>query len=72
MDPNDVTSYEKTLYSDANAVNEPCTAKATVYCATMLSGLVARAVKGFCVDKVYPRSVQWSIILDHFVAWRNK
>lgn len=72
MNQDDVTSYEKTLYTDANAVNEPCTAKATVYCATMLSGLVARTVKGFCVDKVYPRSVQWDIKNNAFQAWSNK
>ncbi len=64
-------SYEKSHYSDLQAVVEPCTAKSTVYCATMLSGLVARTVKGFCVDNVYPKSVQWSIISDHFIAWRN-
>lgn len=65
-------NYEKSLYSDSDAVQEPCTAKATVYCATMLSGLVARTVKGFAVDGVYPKTVQWDIKGDAFQAWRTE
>jgi hypothetical protein len=75
MDPGslkDRDTYLKTLYTDSDAVQEPCTAKSTVYCATMLSGLVARTVKGFCVDKVYPRTVQWDIKKNAFQAWSNK
>lgn len=64
MDPNDpadIKSYEKTLYTDANSHNEPCTAKATVYTACMLAGLVCKTVKDIQMDGPYPRTVQWSI-----------
>jgi molybdopterin/thiamine biosynthesis adenylyltransferase len=64
MNPHDAAdrvSYEKTLYSDDKAVQEPCTAKSTTYTALLLSGLVAKAVKDIVTDSDYPRIVNWSI-----------
>lgn len=58
----DITTYEKTLYSDDEAVQERCTAKATMYTATMLSGFVAKIVKDFLHDDCqYARVTQWNI-----------
>jgi len=72
MDGKDIDSYEKTLYSDEDAVQERCTAKATIYTACMLSGLVAKAVKDLlvCPGK-YLRLAQWSIKDDQFMAWKK-
>ena len=64
MNPHDAAdrvSYEKTLYSDDKAVQEPCTAKSTTYTALLLSGLVAKAVKDIVTNSDYPRIVNWSI-----------
>ena len=41
----DCENYKKSLHSDAEGLAEPCTAKATVYTASLLSGLVVKAVK---------------------------
>jgi len=38
-------NYSRTLYSDESAEQEPCTAKATGYCATNLASLIVREVK---------------------------
>jgi len=58
----DIETYEKTLYSDENAVQERCTAKSTMYTATMLSGFVAKLVKDFLHDDCeYARVTQWNI-----------
>jgi molybdopterin/thiamine biosynthesis adenylyltransferase len=61
-DANDRFSYEKTLYSDNEAVQDRCTAKSTTYTALLLSGLVAKAVKDIVTDSPYPRIVNWSIL----------
>lgn len=72
-DPRDQTSYEKTLYSDENSVQERCTAKATIYTALLLSGLVCKAVKD-CLTKSknYPRVVHWNIGDNHFQSWSKQ
>jgi len=72
MDERDIESYEKTLYTDDSAVQERCTAKATIYTANMLSGLVAKAVKDLVTSPgKYLRLAQWSIKDDQFIAWKK-
>jgi molybdopterin/thiamine biosynthesis adenylyltransferase len=72
MDQKDIETYEKTLYTDEAAVQERCTAKATIYTACMLSGLVAKAVKDLLVrPKEHLRTALWSIKNDHFVGYRK-
>lgn len=62
MSQKDIASYEKTLYTDENSVQERCTAKATMYTAAMLSGYVAKIVKDFLTESVkYARVTQWNI-----------
>lgn len=62
QDPADVISYEKTLYTDAAAVAEPCTAAGTVYTALLISGMICKAVKDTLTEKAkYPRIVMWNI-----------
>lgn len=62
MSPDDQKSYEKTLYSDEDALREPCTAKATMYTALLLSGFVCKAIKDVLTrSALYPRVVMWNI-----------
>lgn len=75
MDDKDVTSYEKTLYSDSEAVQERCTAKATMYTAQALSSHVAKVVKDFLVpqeESGYVRNMQWSLRLNDQKCFRKK
>ena len=69
MDEQDQVSYEKSLYTDENSEQERCTAKATIYTANMLSGLVAKTVKDLVTDGPYPRTAIWSIAENDFRAW---
>jgi molybdopterin/thiamine biosynthesis adenylyltransferase len=62
----DQVRYEKTLYSDANAVSERCTAKATMYTAY---GIAAIAVKDIVTDGNHSRTILWSLKDDQFSAW---
>ena len=67
-DFDDRARYEKTFYSDAEAVQERCTAKATIFTANMLSGLVCKTVRDVLVGN-YKWHSQWSIKDDDFVAF---
>lgn len=56
IDPNSISQcedYEKTLYTDAEAVQERCTAKSTTYCAAILSALVVKTVRDVLVRGKY-------------------
>lgn len=71
-DPKDVASYEKTLYSDKDAVQERCTAKATIYCANLLAGQVVKGVKDLVCGTPYTRLSQWDIGKNHVQMWTKK
>lgn len=71
-DEKDVTAYEKTLYTDDNAVQERCTAKATVYTANLLAGQVCKAVKDIAVGAPYTRLSQWDINKNVVQMWNKK
>lgn len=57
----DQATYEKTLYSDSEAVQERCTAKSTVYTSTLASGMVVKAIKNILLKEAYPRVTLWNI-----------
>jgi len=61
-DPADIKTYEKTLYADSDATPERCTARATIYTALLLSGMVCKAVKDVLTQEPgYPRIMDWNI-----------
>ncbi len=73
MDPTDQKVYPKSLYTDEDAVQEACTAKATVYTATMLSGLVCKAVKDIITTKKPSfRKALWSIKNNDLIFHNGK
>lgn len=53
--------YAKTLYTDAQAAQEPCTARATVYTGMMIAGLICKTVKDVLAGIEHPRMIQWDI-----------
>jgi molybdopterin/thiamine biosynthesis adenylyltransferase len=71
MSEADAKTYAASLYDDKDAVQERCTAKATMYTATMLSGFVAKAIKDLVTNNKYPRTTLWSIAADEFVSWKG-
>lgn len=70
-DEKDATAYSKTHYSNEDAVQERCTAKATIYTANLLSGLVAKTVKNLACGEEYPRVSQWSIKHNDLKSWKG-
>lgn len=54
-------AYEKSLYADSESVAEACTAKATMYCAMLLGGQVAKNVKDIVVDEIPAKTILWNI-----------
>lgn len=68
----DIADYERTLYSDEEAVPLPCTAKATIYCANLLAGLVVKTVKDLITGGTYQRSVMWSIQHNEVVSGKGQ
>lgn len=69
MDDGDREAYPKSLYSDQDAVQEPCTAKAVMYTAAMISGLVAKTAKDLAAGFRYTRTATWQIKLSQFTGW---
>jgi molybdopterin/thiamine biosynthesis adenylyltransferase len=61
MDAKDQASYPKSLYTNDDAVQERCTAKATIYTANLLAGLVVKAVKDRLTRPDYLRVAMWNI-----------
>lgn len=53
--------YEKTFFSDNDAVPTPCTAKSTVYTATLASGMVVKTIKNIMLAQDYPKNCMWQI-----------
>ena len=53
--------YKKSLYSDESAVAERCTAKSTIYTATLAAGMVTKTIKNIMLKQPHPKSVQWDI-----------
>ncbi len=57
----DVEDYSKTLYTDAEAVQERCTAKSTTFCSLFLSSLVVKTVRDVLVRGKYLRNASYSL-----------
>lgn len=75
MDPNDkrdVKAYEKTLYTDAEASQDRCTAQSTVYTAFLIAGMMAKCVKDLVMKNAnYPRVMHWNITDNVQQVWTN-
>lgn len=72
MDPNDQKdqiSYEKTLYTDKDSVQERCTNKGTMYTSTMIAGYVVKHVKDLVTKSPYARVTHWNIATNVLQNW---
>lgn len=59
----DRMTYEKNLFSDEDAIPTPCTAKSTIYTATLAAGIVVKTIKNIILNEAYPRQTHWDIKL---------
>lgn len=72
MDPKDQKAYEKTLYSDEDAVPERCTNKSTIYTASMLAGHVVKAIKDLITGNPYLRVLIWDIKNNEYEGYPSE
>lgn len=70
-DSKDQASYEKTLYSDEESEQERCTAKATMYTSTQISGLLCKTVKDIITGAAPLRSGILDIKQNTITHWRH-
>lgn len=71
LDSKSCSSYSNSLYSDNNAVQERCTAKATMFTSNMLGGLVAKTVKNITCGDDYSTYISWDIKNDDFYVGKR-
>lgn len=57
IDPEEVRFYEETLYSDAEALEEPCTSRAIIYNVLMAASLISHQVKAFLAHESISREL---------------
>jgi molybdopterin/thiamine biosynthesis adenylyltransferase len=72
LEPKDIASYEKTLYSDENAEHERCTAKSTMYTVLAISGHIANIVKRFVCEQTYTRIAMCDMKASDWKCWQNQ
>lgn len=56
-DPDDVRAYELSLYDDAHATEDPCTAQAIIYNVFAIAGLIANQVKKHAKAERFDREI---------------
>jgi hypothetical protein len=56
-DPDDVRWYEKTLFPDEKASEEPCTARSVIYNTFSIAGLITSQVKKFARAQPFAREI---------------
>jgi rhodanese-related sulfurtransferase len=67
----DITAYDNTLFDDSAGTQERCTAKATMYCASMISALVCKGIKDIVNKDRYPRVTNYNVLDDSMQTWRS-
>lgn len=68
-----IESYAKTFYSSAEAIEERCTAKSTIYTANLIAGLVAKTVKDIAVRSTEDliKNAEYHIGKNQLMAWSH-
>jgi len=62
IDPQkDLDNWSKSIFSDDEAVQTPCTAKSTIYTAMLAAGMITKTVKNILLKEQHPKLVQWDI-----------
>lgn len=69
--PIDASDYRATLYTDEDAVQEPCTNKATIYTSLLLAGHVVKTIKDLVLGLPYARVMMWSIAKNDYVVFNK-
>lgn len=60
--PQEKSFYEKTLYPSSEAEQLPCTAKSTMYCASLVAGFMSHQVKQICVGNKPKKQIDCDLV----------
>lgn len=60
-DEAEAVKYRTTFHDEESQAQAPCTAKATVYTATLAAGMVTKTIKNIITEQDFPREINWSI-----------
>lgn len=61
-------AYEKTLYTDENAEEAPCTARSIIYSVLVVSAFVAKQVKAYLMNQEYKRDIVVDLSADFMLT----
>lgn len=61
LSPDELRDYSGSLYSDAESVQERCTAKSSIYCTLGISSIVCTAVKELLVNQRRIKNVMYDL-----------
>jgi len=60
--------YEKTLHSDAEADEAPCTGRSIIYSVLMVSAYICRQIKLFTMNQEYKKDIIFDIKNDYLIT----
>ena len=61
MNADEADFYEQNLYAGEEAERLPCSARAIVYCPTVIGGLIALQMKSYAVRTVVPKEILFDL-----------
>lgn len=61
LNPDEADFYEDNLYAEEDAERLPCSARAIIYCPTIIGGLIALQVKSYAVRTVVPKEILFDL-----------
>ncbi len=67
LDPqtlSNTTGYRKSLHTNEEGVQTPCTAKSTIYTAFGAACLIVKTVKNVLMSEEYPKLIHWDVKLS--------
>ena len=63
------SDYTNSLFNDSEGVQDRCTAKATMYTASLIAGHVSKIVLDFCLDRDIIRTLDWDIETNKYSSY---
>lgn len=66
------TDYTNSLFKDAEAVQDRCTAKATMYTASLIAGHVSKIVLDYMLERDIMRSLDWDIETNNYSSYVDR
>lgn len=63
------SDYTNSLFNDSEAVQERCTAKATMYTASLIAGHVSKIVLDYMLERDVMRSLDWDLEKNNYSSY---